>query len=175
MSTASKVLTALVLLAMAGWVVLIAAIASLNEGYGKKVEELDKQIVQREGQVDQAKNELAAATREFIAQERRNDRAVSNSQARRDHATSHLSMTLETQTRLAHQLKAMEVAETDATKNRDFRKQELSGLRAEIEEKKAESDATQKVNAEKRQRLAELQSQLKQATEENRGAVGIAR
>lgn len=168
MSTASKVLTALVILAMAGWVVLIAAVATLNEGYGKKVEELDKQIVQREEQFAKAKDDLAAAKREHVALERRNDRAVSDSQAKREHATSLLSMSTETQTRLSHQLKAMEAAEADATKNREFRKQELAGLRTEIEKKKSESAEVQKLNAEKRQKLGELQAQFKQAADANR-------
>ena len=50
MSTAGKVLTAVVILLIIGWIVLIAKVADLNNNWGQQIDKLTADISRLEGE-----------------------------------------------------------------------------------------------------------------------------
>lgn len=105
MSTAGKVLSVLVMLMSLVWMILSAGVDQLNTNFNKKLHDLGVQIEKLEGDVDQARDDLA-----------------------------HLkSSAASIQENLDHELAVLEARESDLEKDRSQIKESLSHWQLQLE------------------------------------------
>ena len=172
MSTASKVLTVLVMLATVGWLYLITMVATLNRGYGEKVVSEKAALVQKQEALSAAKLEIARAQRLAENAQDAFGRQQVDLQGRLDSAVTQRALSQEIQTRLAIDQESMQKAGEDAAQNQEFRKTELEKLQTDRQTADQGSQASQKRNEELRAELDRRRGEFQQLLQDNQRSVG---
>jgi len=167
MSTAGKVLSILVTLALIGWVILLSMVAQLNSNYGQVVQKNQTQFEALEKQVQDA----VAQLREAQAGLERDSKAISLLifAYRQQVADTErlLSEAREALARVNLQVEAQQVAKTNAEDTRDKRQQELDDLKAQRGEEIRRNEQLIAATAEDRKQWEKLHDEFQKVLSEN--------
>jgi chromosome segregation ATPase len=167
MSTAGKVLVVLVMLVMAGWVVLISAVAQLNSNYGELVAKNDKTLETLTADVAKTTQDIAATIDKANREQADMVRDLAEVQARIVAFERHQSAAIEGLTRLKLQVANYESALATAVKALETRNAEEAQAKETLANKKAEIEKSKALNADLREQLAKLQDEFKRLLSEN--------
>lgn len=174
MSTASKVLIVLILLASLGWVYLITGVATLNRSYGEDLISKTKDLEQKQITLVEAGKEFARVNAEAEAAQDTFGLTISDLQARRENAFAQKAIALETQARLSLDQALLRKAGEQAAENQGYRETELTQHQEDLQKIEELSQAAQKRNEELRKSLEERRNEFLQLSQGNRQALGSA-
>ena len=175
MSTVGKVLSVLVMLVAAAWVVLSAGVAQLNRNGTKAVEDLKKQISQFESDVSKAERDVHVFKEEQSLQMDATQAQLRVLQSKQADVEKARSEVIEIASRVTLQLANVEATVKSSEALRDLR---VAEHKAEIE---AKAEAEKGVETLKEERtklidqLTELRTKFKTTLDENRSLVGRLR
>ncbi|HEV3165121.1 MAG TPA: hypothetical protein VGZ22_13935 [Isosphaeraceae bacterium] len=167
MSTAGKVLSVIVILALFGWLCLMSMVARLNANWGqvvvaqdKKLESLQKEMVDTRDQLAKVKNDIA------FAQEVRDKDIVTHriAMAKKEKILSDTTETLE---RAKNQVKGQQASQATAEEIKKRRTDELAETHRLLAEARDDVRKLIAQNKELGDRLDELQKNFISARAEN--------
>ena len=172
MSTAGKVLVALVTVLLVGWLVMLSMVAQLNSNWGKviadqtgKIETLRKDVETSRAELAEVKTKLS---REQVARE--HDVVVLRTEvADRERA---LTDTIEALERVTNQVEGQSVSLRLAEVGRTRRQDEKVQSETDLTETRQEVAGLIERNEEMMGRLAQLREEFKDLLQENRRLVG---
>ena len=116
MSTAGKVLTVVVILALAGWIFLFAQIAQLNANWGQKIDQLTEQVKTLETDVAQTRQTLDTRIAEITLSQDQRDRAMTVLKSRLAHVEKLQALNQEALVRAGLQIELLKTGNTQAEK-----------------------------------------------------------
>lgn len=175
MSTAGKVLSVLVALLTAAWVLLAAGVTQLNRNGASAVEKLQAQVAQTQTSITKAKQDIARLTDAAFVTRHENQNALAGLQLRQTEVEKKRSAVSEMLSRVKFQTESV-VATVEAAKaGSQQRKVEFEGETKAKSEAEALVETLKKQNSESRASLASLQDKFKAALENGRSRVGTAR
>ncbi|ADV62622.1 hypothetical protein Isop_2042 [Isosphaera pallida ATCC 43644] len=174
MSTASKVLSVLVILMALVLMVLLSAVASLNSKYGRKLADAEKTRATEVANLEVAKAAVLPARLKAERATQEVVRATAMYQAKVEAASTLLVERQELVTRLNLELQAAQAALDAAQSNLDFRQAELARYQNETRDALAINEESQRLNAERREILEELQTRFVELLNANRSRLGLA-
>ena len=157
MSTPGKVLIILIMLALLGWMFLAAVVAKSNSNWGKRIQEVSKEVEELKIPLPGLRAEIAKLTYQAATEQAAHDRL------RRDYRVA-LAMSQKTESetkesldRINFQLAAAKLEALAAQKRADKRLAERTILEKQIEQEKVVVVDLMADNKVKRDELASLQ------------------
>jgi HD superfamily phosphohydrolase len=174
MSTAGKVLTVLILLVMAVWLVMMSAVTQLNVNHAQKVQKQQADLEKVTADAEKATKDFLSLTENARLVQDLTDRELRVRLGRISAGERRQSSTTEDLTRLKFQLADYLAAVEKAQKNLATREAEKAKGEDDLAKKKDEIAKAQAENAELRTQLAQLQDEFKKLLAENAEAVSKA-
>ena len=172
MSTAGKVLTVLILLAMFGWLVMMSAVTQLNINWHTKIAQADKGIEDAQKTATEAKARALDLTMRTKAEQTNKDRDLRELQGRIAATEGRLSIKTEDLTRVRFQVADYEAAVERAKAHSGARLAERTKTRTDLDAKRVEIAQKQDENARLRDQLGKLEADFKRLLSNNARQLG---
>ena len=167
MSTAGKVLTVLILLAMVAGMVMLSAVTQLNVNWSQKVARQEADITTAKDQATKSNADALDLTERTRSEQARKDLDLGEVQGRIAAAEARLSSRIEDQTRIQYQLADYLAAVGKAETNLATRKTEKAKAEEDLAAKRVEIAKIQDDNSKLRDLLARLQDDFKRLLANN--------
>ena len=172
MSTAGKVLTVLILLAMVGWIVMISAVTQLNVNWQTRIAQQEKDLKGAQEKAVGQNNLALDLTAKTKAEQTAKDRDLREIQGRASATEGRLSVKTEELTRVQFQLVDYKAAVERAKVNQATREAEKVKAQETLDAKLAEVARIQDQNAKLRDQLAKLETDFKRMLADNAKRIG---
>ncbi len=167
MSTAGKVLTVLILLAMVGWIVVMSAVTQLNVNWQTRILQQEKDADSAQERATKANASALDLTARTKAEQTARDRDLREIQGRTIAVEGRLSIKNEEASRVKFQLADYQAAVERAKLNQTTREAERVKVEQDLAAKKVEIAQRQEENAKLRDQLARLQTDFKRLLADN--------
>lgn len=167
MSTAGKVLTVLILLAMVGWIVMLSAVTQLNVNWQTKIATAETSLTQAQDQIAKSKAATLDLTMRTKAEQTNRARDLREIQGRIAAAEGRLSLKTEDLTRLQFQVTDYQAAVERAKVNSATRLAEKTKALEGLAAKRVEIAQKQDENAKLRDQLSKLQTDFQRLLSSN--------
>lgn len=172
MSTAGKVLTVLILLAMVGWIVVLSAVTQLNVNWQNRIAQGEKDANTAQDRATKAINDAYDLTARTKAEQTAKDRDLREILGRTIAVEGRLSIKNEESSRVQFQLADYQAAVERAKQNQTTREAERLKVEQDLAAKKTEVAQKQDENAKLRDQLAKLQTDFKRLLTDNSRRLG---
>lgn len=161
MSTAGKVLSVVVTLALILWIVLAAMETQLHANFGAKLNAEMKTTEQTEAAVAKQEEEAAKAKSAALLQMKLTGSAITVLNNNLIDMQRAVSVSRETLSRANYQLERVDSTAAGMAKSKEYRGQELEQSKEDLTKKLQELDQLKKLNADLKGSLATLRDQFK--------------
>lgn len=168
MSTAGKVLSILVTLAIVGLLVLFSMITSLNQSWGEKIQGLEKNVASLEDDLKTTLDEINRLKIDATASQRERERVFANLASQLSKLANADSTTKETLSRFTIQLTSVQQQVETAQRLQDGRQAELDQARRDTDEATAEVAKLKSENDALHGELTQLQRDFTSTLGENK-------